>query len=668
MIGQTLGGRYEILERIGGGGMALVYKGQDLLLNRKVAVKVLRQQYVHDEEFIRRFRREAQSAASLSHPNVVSIYDVGQEDEIHYIVMEYIEGKTLNELIKQKAPLQVEEAINIASQICDALDHAHHNGIIHRDIKPHNILIGRNGRVKVTDFGIARAATASSITQTGSVIGSVHYFSPEHAKGTQAGEMSDLYSLGIVLYQMLTAKLPFSGESPISVALKHLQENVEEPRSVNPLIPQSVENLILKSMRKRPEERYQTAKEMLKDLDTSLLPERRNEAKTILWAEEYPEDMDDESTRIIPAIRSHQYSSPPKNESYSRPVYKNQNENDEDDFDYEDEDQPKKKAWLKPTIWIVVLLALLGGMFGLYKAVEGIFVVDVVKMPNLEGKQQSEAEEILQDLNLKSKPVEQPSEKPVKEVIKTYPAADMEVKVGNEVTLYVSMGPEKPLMPSFKGANLKDALAQLASLGVDSESQQVEIVEVFSENDAVDTVIQQHPGVGEPIDPKTVQIKLTVSQGKDSAKVPDLRNLTVNEAKARLEKEGLVFDEKKNTTAKNNGVPKGKIIKQFPYEANEEVPRETKIYVIVSEGPDEVLQTHVSVPLTPSVAGQSSEFKVRVTDDTSNNKQVVKKSISSAETVDVPVIVSPNKSVTITVYENDIEVATITKKYDELKQ
>ncbi|WP_040948595.1 Stk1 family PASTA domain-containing Ser/Thr kinase, partial [Gorillibacterium massiliense] len=270
MIGQTLSGRYEIIEIIGGGGMALVYRARDILLNRIVAVKVLRPQFVHDEEFIQRFRREGQSAAALSHPNIVSIYDVGQRGDIHFIVMEYVEGTTLNDLIKERAPLQVEEAVNIASQICDALDHAHSNQIIHRDIKPHNILIGRNGRVKVTDFGIARAGASSSITQTGSVVGSVHYFSPEHAKGTLAGAKSDLYSLGIVLYQMLTGKLPFSGESPVSVALKHLQENVPEPRKVNPLIPQSVENVILKAMRKNPDNRYQSAREMLADLETCL--------------------------------------------------------------------------------------------------------------------------------------------------------------------------------------------------------------------------------------------------------------------------------------------------------------------------------------------------------------------------------------------------------------
>ncbi len=301
MIGSELGGRYEIVERIGGGGMAIVYKAYDTLLHRHVAVKVLREQFVHDEEFIQRFRREARSAASLSHPNVVSIYDVGQDEDIHYIVMEYIEGGTLNDIIKERAPLQAEEAVKIASQICDALDHAHQNGIIHRDIKPHNILISKSGRIKVTDFGIARAAASSHITQTGAVLGSVHYFSPEHAKGVAQGEKSDIYSLGAVLYQMVTNRLPFAGDSPISVALKHLQEDFEEPRSINPLLPQSLENIILKALRKRPEERYESARAMLEDLETCLLPERRDERKVFYE----PEDDDDEKTIIMPAIREH---------------------------------------------------------------------------------------------------------------------------------------------------------------------------------------------------------------------------------------------------------------------------------------------------------------------------------------------------------------------------
>ncbi len=234
MEGRKLGGRYEILYRVGGGGMAVVYKAKDLLLNRYVAIKVMNESLSNDTEFIRRFSREAQAAASLSHPNVVNVYDVGREGHIHYIVMEYVEGPTLKEYIQENGPLPPEDAVHIASQICDALAHAHDNQIIHRDIKPHNILLGKNGRVKVTDFGIARAATSSTITQTGSVMGSVHYFSPEQARGGVIGEKSDLYSLGIVMYEMVTGELPFDGDSAIGIALKHLQEPVVAPRELRP--------------------------------------------------------------------------------------------------------------------------------------------------------------------------------------------------------------------------------------------------------------------------------------------------------------------------------------------------------------------------------------------------------------------------------------------------
>lgn len=266
MEGRKLGGRYEILYRVGGGGMAVVYKAKDILLNRYVAIKVLNESLSNDSEFIRRFSREAQAAASLSHPNVVNVYDVGREGHIHYIVMEYVEGPTLKEYIQENGPLPPEEAVHIASQICDALAHAHENQIIHRDIKPHNILLGYNGRVKVTDFGIARAATSSTITQTGSVMGSVHYFSPEQARGGVIGEKSDLYSLGIVMYEMVTGELPFDGDSAIGIALKHLQEHAVEPRELRPDLPDSVNRVIMKALEKDPEKRFSSAREMMQEL------------------------------------------------------------------------------------------------------------------------------------------------------------------------------------------------------------------------------------------------------------------------------------------------------------------------------------------------------------------------------------------------------------------
>lgn len=266
MEGRKLGGRYEILYRVGGGGMAVVYKARDLLLHRYVAIKVMNESLSNDSEFIRRFSREAQAAASLSHPNVVNVYDVGREGHIHYIVMEYVEGPTLKEYIQENGPLPPEDAVDIASQICDALAHAHDNQIVHRDIKPHNILLGSNGRVKVTDFGIARAATSSTITQTGSVMGSVHYFSPEQARGGVIGEKSDLYSLGVVMYEMVTGELPFDGDSAIGIALKHLQEPVVEPRKLRPDLPDSLNQVILKALEKDPERRFASAREMMREL------------------------------------------------------------------------------------------------------------------------------------------------------------------------------------------------------------------------------------------------------------------------------------------------------------------------------------------------------------------------------------------------------------------
>lgn len=264
MEGKKLGGRYEIVSRVGGGGMAVVYKAKDLLLNRYVAIKILSEALSNDSEFIRRFSREAQSAAALSHPNVVNVYDVGRDGFTHYIVMELVDGPTLKQYIQERGPLPVQEAAAIAVQICDGLAHAHENQIVHRDIKPHNILLGSNGRVKVTDFGIARAASSSTITQTGSVMGSVHYFSPEQARGGVIGEKSDLYSLGIVMYEMLTGQLPFDGDSAISIALKHLQEHPQDPRELNPNIPDEVADLVIRALDKDPNNRFASAREMMK--------------------------------------------------------------------------------------------------------------------------------------------------------------------------------------------------------------------------------------------------------------------------------------------------------------------------------------------------------------------------------------------------------------------
>ncbi len=297
LIGKRLNDRYKVLQLIGG-GMANVYLARDMILDRDVAVKVLRLDFVNDHLFIKRFRREAQAATSLNHENIVNIYDVGEDDGIYYMVMEYVRGCTLKQYIQQHAPLSVHEALRIMDELTGAIAHAHQNGVIHRDIKPQNILVAEDGTIKVTDFGIAVALSSTTITQTNSVLGSVHYLSPEQAKGGMATEKSDIYSLGIVMFELLTGHLPFSGESAMAIVLKHLQTETPSVRRWNPNVPQSVENIVLKATAKNPLHRYNSALDMQEHIRTALLPERMNEEKFSL-----PTEDDDEETKVIPVVK-----------------------------------------------------------------------------------------------------------------------------------------------------------------------------------------------------------------------------------------------------------------------------------------------------------------------------------------------------------------------------
>ncbi|WP_274361545.1 Stk1 family PASTA domain-containing Ser/Thr kinase [Paenibacillus thermotolerans] len=654
MTGNLLAGRYEMLERVGGGGMALVYKARDTLLNRNVAVKVLRQQYVHDEEFVRRFRREAQSAASLSHPNVVNVYDVGQDEETHFIVMEFVEGSNLNDIIKEQAPLQVERAVRIAAQICDALGSAHANGIIHRDIKPHNILIGTNGRVKVTDFGIARAATSSSITQTGSVIGSVHYFSPEHAKGVSAGEKSDIYSVGIVLYQMLTGRLPFLGESPISVALKHLQENVEEPRSVNAMIPQSVENIILKAMRKKPEERYSTAGEMLRDLETCLSPQRVNEPK---WTYAGDDGHDEDATRIMPAIRGlepqDKASSDEARAGGEAPVWR--------DDKYEEPGQEKRKnPWVKPVIWFAVMLLLLGGAWYGVQAMQKALVIPEVRVPDVTGLPLEKAKADLEAVQLKvADPVfEFNRDVPENYVIRQDKMTPDTAKIHTEIRLFVSKGIQKVIMPPVEGEKLSDAIAALEEAGIPGDK--IEKKEQASDQDP-GTVLQQFPSADEEIDPLSSSVTLIVSKGRDQVAMPDLIGRDPNEARALLERENLVLKEG-NIIKDKAYFPVGKVFKQFPYEPGQMVtPPGDEIQIYVSSGlPDDARVTNYDVTVGPQQDGVESVIRIVVSDAMGDSKEAVRQKVTQFETFSVELVTSPSKNAVIEIYRDDVKIGHYT--------
>ena len=293
--GRLIANRYEIIRKVGNGGMATVYKAKCHVLNRYVAVKILKDEFTTDEEFIKRFRSEAQAIASLSHPNIVGVYDVGNEGNLYYIVMELVQGKTLKEVIQEEGKLSWKWSVNVAIQIASALETAHKNNIVHRDIKPHNIIITEEGVAKVTDFGIAKAVSNSTITAFGTTIGSVHYFSPEHARGGFTDAKSDLYSLGVVMYEMLTGRVPFDADTPVSVALMHIQEKPTEPILLNPSIPMSVNKIVMKAMQKEPTLRYQSASEMLKDLNMALKNPDGNFVKVSDASDDFP-------TQVIPTL------------------------------------------------------------------------------------------------------------------------------------------------------------------------------------------------------------------------------------------------------------------------------------------------------------------------------------------------------------------------------
>lgn len=336
MVQRILDQRYELEELIGGGGMADVYKAKDRLLNRPVAVKILHEQFKQDKEFIDKFQREAQAAARLSHPNIVNIYDVGVADGDHYIVMEYVPGRTLKDRIRQEGHLSVSESLRVAREIAEALAHAHANNLVHCDIKPHNILMMADGHAKVADFGIARAVTESTMTYSGNVVGSVHYFSPEQAKGTMITPKSDVYSLGVVLYEMLTGKLPFTGDNPVSIAVKHLQEEPVPVRQIDPSIPPVVEAIVSKAMSKDPAMRP-TSAELVQDI---------RQAERMLMTGAQPVNMmpqDPDATQVLPRVQPQQ-NIPPRRASQE---------------DYEDDEPKKEKSIFKSKKFIIGLLMVL---------------------------------------------------------------------------------------------------------------------------------------------------------------------------------------------------------------------------------------------------------------------------------------------------------------------
>jgi eukaryotic-like serine/threonine-protein kinase len=558
-VSKVFGSRYEVLERIGSGGMAIVYKAKDLLLNRIVTIKVLREQFAADEDFVRRFRREAQSAASLSHTNIVSIYDVGKEGETEYIVMEFVEGRNLKEIIRNYAPLSTEQAINIGIQIAEAIRHAHEHKIIHRDIKPHNILVTADGRVKVTDFGIARAVSAATMTHTGDIVGSVHYLSPEQAKGVQTNEQSDVYSLGIILYELLTGKVPYDGETPISIALKHLQEEAVPPTKLNPRVNRAFENVVLRAIAKSPEQRYATAKELLQDL-------RNVQAGQPVHKLESKEQHDLESTRVHRSLSSGVNSALASEAKEKEQV-----------------EAPSRKKKIPSWLWItavVIILAMGGAWFGLSKWLN----VGTTEVPPLVGKTVADAGVFAQQFNLKLDPnVAEEFNQEVEKgrIIRTEPAEKSKVKVGREIKLWVSKGPELLKFPNLKTGQLTQeaAVNMLESMGFKGK------IKVETNNNSTQpsgTVVGQDPAAGAEW-PKNGEIHLQISGGapNQSFPMPSVIGKSVPEARGLLEQYKLtvVVDSKDSTD-----FPADVVMETSP-KPGEMVQQGKVVTIIVSRGP-----------------------------------------------------------------------------------
>ncbi|MDB5085548.1 MAG: hypothetical protein JWN30_2434 [Bacilli bacterium] len=638
---QKLANRYELIDRIGGGGMAVVYRALDTLLNRNVSVKVLRSQYASDEEFVRRFRREAQAAASLSHPNIVNIYDVGTEGETHYIVMEYIDGFTLKELIQSEAPLSVSRSIQITRQICAALKNAHENNIVHRDIKPHNILIGKDGRLKVTDFGIARATTSNAVTQTGSILGSVHYFSPEQARGGITDVKSDIYSLGIVLYEMLTGKLPFSGESPVSVALKHLQEPFIEPRQLDPDLPQSLENVILKCLCKDPDFRYASMQDMIADLDTAL--EHPNVPKFIAPAKT------DQDTIQIPALGIQRARGDEANSLYNP-------ENNEPGLP--NGAAGRKRKWAPWILWPLGILLALGfagaAAYEVVSFVTGNFTVKQTQMPSLNDKTYQQAVQQLQSLGFSPDSITKtdaypPSSDPVLskipsgQVFDQDPKANTLVKVSHPVTLYISKGAEAIQMPKLTGLSRDDATKALTNAKIDPA--QVTWTEDFSKDVASGSVISQTPDPSTSVTPSN-QISVVVSKGQDMATMPDLTGMTKDDAYKALAQNGFVPG---NVTSQPSDKQVNTVIKQSPTNPNAQAQKGSTEDFVYSSGPASKTWTY-SLQLQSN--SRPVQVTIKLTDSVSKDSTVYDQMLTGSQTVPISITLKSTDSATINIYQN----------------
>ena len=640
--GKLLGGRYEIIEKIGTGGMATVYKAKCLVLKRFVAVKVLRDEFTTDEEFIKRFNVEAQAVASLTHPNIVSVYDVGHEGNLYYIVMELVKGKTLKEIIVEDGALGWKWSVKIAMQIASALETAHRNNIVHRDIKPHNIIITEDGVAKVTDFGIAKAVSNSTITAFGTTIGSVHYFSPEHARGGFTDARSDLYSLGVVMYEMVTGRVPFDSDTPVSVALKHMQEEPIEPIKIKSELPQSVNDIIMKAMRKDANERYQSATEMIKDLELAL---------------KHPEE------QFVSAPIGGDFPTQKISLDYAEKLQKQETRKKAGKLD-------KIKAYFEEHPVVKVLVIILACILVFSIAMGGTYLAlslgktKEVQIPNLQGLTKEEAEQKAKELKIK---VEVSEEKyhleiPEGQIIEQDPKYqdNYKIKEGSTIKIVISKGQEIVEMPKVVGKTRDEATSALKEIGLE-----VKVEEEFSDDVEKNYIIKQEIKEGEKI-PAGTTVTIYSSMGIEQVPVPDLSGKTESEAKSAISSAKLKWKSTDKTS--DSSKPNGVVVNQS-ISSGSMVDKNTEITITVNEF-DEIKTGTINVNVKSLLGGKveyedeektvvkNVRVKIMVGSDTVYDEK------ESPTSTNIKATKTDKGSKEVTVYIDDIWKATKTFNFN----
>ncbi len=587
MIGRVLGGRYEIVGPLSEGGMALVYRGRATGDGRPVAIKILRDQYAHNAELVARFEREAQAVAQLSHPHMVRVFDHGRDGDVHYIVMEFVDGEDLKTLLRRRGPLDEAEVRRIGAQVCEVLEYAHRMGIVHRDIKPQNILIGPDGQVRVTDFGIARALAATSITETGTVLGSVQYLSPEQARGLGVGRRADLYSLGVVLYEAATGRLPFEGDTPIAIALQHMHDPPPVPRRRGGRLSRAMEGIILKALAKDPDERYASAREMREDLlGRAAHWQERPEVESTAVLERRPADQRGAPERS---------GAPPGRPGAGRRA------------------RPGRAAApIAPFVAAAVLLVLFGGAAVGWQALNAYLNVPEVQVPDLAGHTLADAERIARHSRLSVQVVEQRHSRtvPAGAVVGQDPPAGRTVKVSRVIGLVTSLGPEMVSVPDVRRRSLEDArfAIEQARLAVG------EVREAYDQTVPSGFILLQDPAPGASVE-QGAAVNLTVSKGQQAFALPDLVGRSLDDARRALEDLGVTLREV--TQVPRADVPPGQVVAMTP-------PAGTQIHhgdavavaIAVREGagsspPPQPIVT--GTPAAPSPQGASDVRRAHIT-------------------------------------------------------